>query len=68
MNVEITTKIRVELQNDDPIMMDIINISKHDGVSEQEALTRSLKIFYPEVSLRPDENFLTQGVFTPAKP
>jgi len=52
MNVETKMKLRVELQPDDPVMMDIMNISKHDNVSEQEVLTRSLKIFYPEVALR----------------
>jgi len=52
MNVETTTDLHVELQPDDPVMMDIMNISKHDNVSELEALTRSLKIFYPEVALR----------------
>ena len=65
MDVENTMDIRVELQPDDPVLTDIINISKHDHVSEQEALVRSLKIFYPEVALHMnlcEKNLLKTGL------
>ena len=55
MTVKNTTKIQIGLREDDPVMEDIGEISKHDNISEQEAVNRALTIFLPE------------GVYTPGQ-
>ena len=55
MTIKSTTNMQIEIRKDEAVMSDISEIAKHDNVTEQEALRRSLQIFLPEGGFTPGQ-------------